>query len=76
MRQNISWKSTGDGLLQSQDNETGCDGLLQVQDYETGGDGLLHDHARTSRTGECHRSGNHDGTDDDTDHNLPNACNR
>jgi len=52
------------------------DGFLQAQDYEMGGDGLLHDHAGTSQTGEGHGSGDHDCTDDDTDHNLPDADNR
>jgi len=52
------------------------DGFLQAQDYEMGGDGLLHDHAGTSRTGEGHGNGDHDCTDDDTDHNLPDADNR
>jgi len=47
-----------------------------VGEIETGGDGLLHDHAGTSRTGEGHGSGDHDGTDDDIDHNLPDADNR
>jgi hypothetical protein len=51
------------------------DGFLQAQDYEMGGDGLLHDHAGTSRTGEGHGSGDHDCTDDDIDHNLPDADN-
>jgi hypothetical protein len=41
-----------------------------------GGDELLHDHAETSRTGEGHRSGDHDCTDNDTNYNLPNADNR
>jgi len=50
-------------------------GFLQAQDYEMGGDGLLHDHAATSRTGECHGTGDHDCTDNDTDHNLPDANN-
>jgi hypothetical protein len=39
-------------------------------------DGLLHDHAGTSRTGKGHGSGDHDCTDNDTDHNLPDAVNR
>ena len=52
------------------------DGFLQAQDYEMGGDELLHEHAGTSRTGEGHGNGDHDWTDDDTDHNLPNADNR
>jgi hypothetical protein len=47
------------------------DEFLQAQDNETGGDGLLHDNAATSQTGEGHRSGNHDWTDNNTDHNLP-----
>jgi len=61
---------SGDGLLQAYDNETG------TQDNETGGDGLLHDHAGNSRTGEGHRSGDHDCADNDTVHNLPDADNR
>jgi len=52
------------------------DVFLQAQDYETGGDGLLHDHAGTSRTGEGHGNGDHDCTDDDADHNLPDTDNR
>jgi hypothetical protein len=48
----------------------------RYKDYKPGGDGLLHDHAGTSRTGERHGSGDHDCTDDDTDHNLPDADNR
>jgi len=52
------------------------DRFLQAQDNETGGDGLLHDHAGTSQTGEGHGNGDHDCTDDDTDHNLPDADNR
>ena len=47
-----------------------------VKEIETGGDGLLHDHTRTSQRGEGHRSGDHDCTDDDTDHILPDADNR
>jgi hypothetical protein len=54
----------------------GGDGLLKAQDNETRGDGLLHNHAGNSRRGEGHRSGDHDCTDDDTDHNLPDADNR
>jgi hypothetical protein len=62
--------NNGDGLLQAHDNETG------TQDNETGGDRLLHEHAGNSRTGEGHGSGDHDCTDDDTNHNLPDADNR
>jgi hypothetical protein len=51
------------------------DGLLQTQDNETGGDGHLHDQAENSRTGEGHGSLDDDSTDDDTDHNLPDADN-
>jgi len=40
-----------------------------------GGDGLLHDHAGTSRTGERRGSGDHDCTDDDTVHILPDTDN-
>jgi len=47
-----------------------------VEEIETGEDGLLHDHAGTSRTGEGHGSGNHDCTDNDTDHILPDADHR
>jgi len=47
-----------------------------VEEIETGGDGLLHDHSGTSRTGEGHGSGDHDYTDDDTDHILTDADNR
>jgi len=47
-----------------------------VKEIETGGDGLLTDHAGTSRTGEGHRCGDHDCTDNDTDHILPDADNR
>jgi len=47
-----------------------------VEEIETGGDGHLNDHPGTSRTGEGHRSGDHDCTDDDTDHILPDADNR
>jgi len=47
-----------------------------VEEIETGGDGLLHDDAGTTRTGEGHGSGDHDCTDDDADHNLPDADNR
>jgi len=64
---------SGDGLLQN--NKSGGDGLLQAQDIETGGDGLLHDHTGTSRTDEGHGCGDHDCTDHDTDHNLPEAAN-
>jgi len=39
------------------------------------GDGLLHDHAGTSRTGEGHGSSDHDFSDDDSDHILPDADN-
>jgi hypothetical protein len=46
-----------------------------VEEIKTGGDGLLHDNAGTSRTGEGHGSGDHDCTDDDTDHNLADADN-
>jgi len=46
-----------------------------VEEFETGGDGLLHDHAGTSRTGEGHKSGNHDCTENDTDPILPDADN-
>jgi len=46
-----------------------------VEKIETGGDGLVHDHAGTRRTGESHGSCDHDCTDDDTDHNLPEADN-
>ena len=67
---------SGDGVLQAQDNQSGGDGLLQTQDNETGGDGLLHHHAGNNRTGEGHGKGDHDCTDDDTDHNLPDADNR
>jgi len=42
-----------------------------VEEIETGGDGLLHDHAGTSRKGEGHGSGNHECTDDNKDHILP-----
>ena len=52
------------------------DGLLQTQDNEMGGDGLLHDHAGNSRTGDGHGSGDHDCTNDDIYHNLPDADNR
>jgi len=52
------------------------DGLLQAQDNETGGDGLVHDHAGNSPTGEGHGSGDHECTDDDADHNLPDTDNR
>jgi len=51
------------------------DGFLWAQDYETGGDGHLHDHAGTSQTGEGHGNGDHDCTDDHTDHFLPDADN-
>jgi hypothetical protein len=51
------------------------DGFLQAQDDKMGTDGLLYDHAGTSRTGEGHGSGDHDCTNDDTDHNLPDADN-
>jgi len=47
-----------------------------IQEIETGRDGLLHDHAGTSQTGEANRSGDHDCTDNDTDHILPDADNR
>jgi len=47
-----------------------------VEEIETGGDGLLHDHTGTSRTGEDHGSGDHDCTDNDTGHILPDADNR
>jgi len=47
-----------------------------VEEIETGGDGLLHDNAGTSQTGEGHGSGEHNCTDDDPDHNLPDADNR
>jgi len=70
VREYIEEIDSGDGLLQAQDHETG------TQDNETGGDGLLHDHAGNSRTGEGHGSGDHDSTDDDTDHNFPDADNR
>ena len=65
----------GDGLLQAQENETSGDGLLQTPDNETGGDELLHDDAGNSRTGEGHGSGDHDWTDNDTDHILPDTDN-
>jgi len=42
-----------------------------VEEIETGRDGLLYDHAGTSQTGEGDGSGDHDCTDNDTDHNLP-----
>jgi hypothetical protein len=61
---------SGDGLLQAPASDAG------TQDNETGGDGLLHDQTGNSPTGECHGSGDHDCTDDDPDHNLPNADNR
>jgi hypothetical protein len=60
---------SGEGLLPAHDNESG------TQDNETGGDGLLHDHAGNSQTGEGHGSGDHDCTEDDTDHNLSNNDN-
>jgi len=44
-----------------------------VQEIETAGEGILHDHAGTCRTGEGHGSGDHDCTDDYTDHILPDA---
>jgi len=47
-----------------------------VKEIETGRDGVLNDHAGTSRTGEGHGSGDHDCTDEDTHHILPNADNR
>jgi len=60
---------SGDGLLHAHDNETG------TQESVMGGDGLIHDHAGNSRTGEGHGSRDHDCTDNDTDHNLPDADN-
>jgi len=50
--------------------------MKYVEATETGGDGFLHNNTGTSRTGEGHGSGDHDCTDNDTDHNLPNADNR
>jgi len=47
-----------------------------VEGTEKGGDGNLHDHSWTSGTGEGHGSGDHNCTDDDTDHILPDADNR
>jgi len=46
-----------------------------VEEIETGGDWLLPDHAGTSWTGEGHGSGDHEYTDDDTGHILPDADN-
>jgi len=40
-----------------------------------GGDGHLQAHAGTSQTGEGHGCGDHDSTDDDTEHILPDADN-
>jgi hypothetical protein len=42
-----------------------------VEGIDMGGDGLLHDHGGTSRTGEGDGRGDHDCTDNHTDHNLP-----
>jgi hypothetical protein len=43
-----------------------------VGEIDSGRDGLPYDRTGMSRTGEHYRSGDHDWTDDDTDHNLPN----
>jgi hypothetical protein len=42
-----------------------------VEQIEADGDGLRHDHTGTSLTGESHRSGDCDCTDNDTEYNLP-----
>ena len=52
------------------------EGTEYVDEIEMGGDGLHHDHAGMSGTGEPHGSCDHDCTDHDTDHNLPDADNR
>jgi len=46
-----------------------------VEEIEMDRDEPCHDHAGTSRTGESHKSHDHDCTDDDRDHSLPDADN-